>query len=289
MCHAARGVLPVVHEMLWRLLRTYLAPFPAQIAGIVAFQLLSTVATLLLPSINGDIIDNGVATGDTGYILRQRRGHAGRRRPPRSRARSSRSTSARGSRWRYGRDLRGAIFHHVGRLSAREVGKFGAPSLITRTTNDVQQVQMLVLMSATMLVTAPIMCVGGIVMALREDLGLSRLLAVCIPALAGSPRLHHRADGPAVPPHAAQDRRGQPRAARADHRHARRPRVRPRARRGGAVRRRQRRAHRARAPRRQAAGADVPDRDARVQRVAASRCCGSAAIASRPARSRSAR
>ena len=86
----------------------------------------------------------------------------------------------------YGRDLRAGIFHHVGRLSAREVGKVGAPSLITRTTNDVQQVQMLVLMSATMLVMAPIMCIGGIVMSLREDLALSKLLLVCIPALAGS-------------------------------------------------------------------------------------------------------
>src|SRR5262249_24935694 len=84
------------------------------------------------------------------------------------------------------RDLRGAIFEHVGQLSTREVGKVGAPSLITRTTNDVQQVQMLVLMSMTMLVMAPIMCVGGIVMALREDLSLSKLLLVCIPVLAGS-------------------------------------------------------------------------------------------------------
>jgi ATP-binding cassette subfamily B protein len=86
----------------------------------------------------------------------------------------------------YGRDLRAGIFHHVGRLSSREVGTVGAPSLITRTTNDVQQVQMLVLMSATMLVMAPIMCIGGIVMALREDLALSKLLLVCIPVLAAS-------------------------------------------------------------------------------------------------------
>ncbi|HEY5945275.1 MAG TPA: ABC transporter ATP-binding protein, partial [Kofleriaceae bacterium] len=86
----------------------------------------------------------------------------------------------------YGRDVRGALFQHVGRLSAREIGVVGAPSLITRTTNDVQQVQLLVLMSVTMLVMAPIMCIGGIVMALREDLALSKLLLVCIPALAAS-------------------------------------------------------------------------------------------------------
>ena len=78
----------------------------------------------------------------------------------------------------FGRDVRAAIFHRVGEFSAREVGQFGAPSLITRTTNDVQQVQMLVLMTCTMLVAAPIMCVGGIIMALREDVGLSWLLLV---------------------------------------------------------------------------------------------------------------
>src|SRR5262249_34687947 len=86
----------------------------------------------------------------------------------------------------YGRDLRAGIFEHVGKLSAREVGKIGAPSLITRNTNDVQQVQILVMMSFMMLLQAPIMCIGGIVMALREDLALSRLLLICIPVLAGS-------------------------------------------------------------------------------------------------------
>src|SRR5678816_3892395 len=86
----------------------------------------------------------------------------------------------------YGRDLRGAIFHRVGEFSAHEVGTFGAPSLITRTTNDVQQVQMLVLMGCTMLISAPIMCIGGLVMALREDLTLSRLLLVSVPVLVGS-------------------------------------------------------------------------------------------------------
>jgi ATP-binding cassette subfamily B protein len=83
----------------------------------------------------------------------------------------------------FGRDVRSAIFHRVGTFSAREVGKFGAPSLITRNTNDVQQVQMLVLMTATLMVSAPIMCVGGIIMALRQDVGLSWLMAVSIPVL----------------------------------------------------------------------------------------------------------
>jgi len=83
----------------------------------------------------------------------------------------------------FGRDVRDAIFHRVGGFSAREVNRFGAPSLITRTTNDVQQVQMLVLLTCTMLVSAPIMCVGGVAMALREDVGLSWLMAVCVPVL----------------------------------------------------------------------------------------------------------
>ncbi len=139
-CHAARGVLPVLPEMLWRLLRTYLAPFPAQIAGIVAFQLLSTVATLLLPRIYGDIIDRGVATGDTGTILRNGAVMLGATAAQVACALVAVYFGAKVA-MAYGRDLRGAVFHHVGRLSAREVGKFGAPSLITRTTNDVQQIR----------------------------------------------------------------------------------------------------------------------------------------------------
>jgi ATP-binding cassette subfamily B protein len=171
--------------MLWRLLKTYLRPYLGSIAVIVVLQLFGNIASLYLPSINGDIIDRGVATGDATYILvhgAMMLGIAG------FQIVCSIIAVYFGARiaMAYGRDLRAAIFHHVGLLSAREVGKVGAPSLITRTTNDVQQVQMLVLMSATMMVMAPIMCVGGIVMALREDLDLSRLLLVCIPALAGS-------------------------------------------------------------------------------------------------------
>jgi ATP-binding cassette subfamily B multidrug efflux pump len=171
--------------MLWRVLKTYLRPYMRAILAVVVLQLFGNIASLYLPSINGDIIDRGVSTGDTGYIL----GHgavmlaiAG------FQVICSITAVYFGARLAmgYGRDLRGAIVHHVGELSAQEVGKIGAPSLITRTTNDVQQIQMLVLMSATMMVMAPIMCVGGIVMALREDLQLSRLLLVCIPVLVGS-------------------------------------------------------------------------------------------------------
>jgi ATP-binding cassette subfamily B protein len=163
----------------------YLAPYRAQLLAVVVLQLGSTIASLYLPSINGDIIDEGVARGDTNYVLV--RGSimlaiaAGQ-------VACSFAAVYIGARvaTAYGRDLRAGIFHHVGQLSAREVGKIGAPSLITRNTNDVQQVQMLVLMSMTMLVMAPIMCIGGIVMAVRENLALSKLLLVCIPAMAGS-------------------------------------------------------------------------------------------------------
>jgi ATP-binding cassette subfamily B multidrug efflux pump len=171
--------------VLFRLLRTYLRPYGRRLAAVIALQLAGTIASLYLPRINGDIIDRGVATGDTSYVLEM--GGVMLAIAAFQIACSVAAVYA-GARvaMGYGRDLRGAIFHHVGRLSAREVGKVGAPSLITRTTNDVQQVQMLVLMGVTMFVMAPIMCVGGIVMALREDLALSRLLLVCIPVLAGS-------------------------------------------------------------------------------------------------------
>ena len=171
--------------MLLRLLRTYLRPYRTELAIIVVLQLAATIASLYLPSINGRIIDRGVATGDTTYILER-----GGMMLAIAAVQIACSIAAVwfGARvaMSYGRDLRAGIFEHVGRLSAREVGKVGAPSLITRTTNDVQQVQMLVLMSVTMLVMAPIMCIGGIVMALREDVTLSKLLLVCVPALAAS-------------------------------------------------------------------------------------------------------
>ncbi len=168
--------------MLIRLLREFLRPFARPLWLVVALQLVGTMASLYLPGLNADIIDRGIARGDTAYIV---------------------STGGWmlvvtlvqvvcsivavyfGSRTAmgFGRDVRAAVFHRVGRFSAREVNRFGAPSLITRCTNDVQQVQMLVLLSATMLVTAPIMCVGGVVMALREDVGLSWLMVVSVPVL----------------------------------------------------------------------------------------------------------
>jgi ATP-binding cassette, subfamily B, multidrug efflux pump len=168
--------------MLIKLLRTYLRPYSTALIAVVGLQLVATMASLYLPSLNADIIDKGVAKGDTSYIL-----NTGGWMLLVTVAQIACSVGAVyfGARaaMAFGRDVRSAIFHRVGTFSGREVAQFGAPSLITRNTNDVQQVQMLVLMTATLMVSAPITCVGGIIMALRQDVGLSWLMAVCIPVL----------------------------------------------------------------------------------------------------------
>src|SRR5664279_431519 len=173
----------ILDRMLVRVLRTYLQPYRPWLGAVVALQLVSTLAALYLPSLNADIIDNGVARGDTGYIMR-----IGAWMLAVSFVQIIASAIAVyfGARaaMSFGRDLRTALFHRVGRFSAREIAQFGAPSLITRNTNDVQQVQMLVVMACTLMIGAPIMCVGGIIMALREDLGMSWLLGVSVPVLA---------------------------------------------------------------------------------------------------------
>ncbi|NKY36128.1 ABC transporter ATP-binding protein [Nocardia speluncae] len=169
--------------MLIRLLRDFLAPYRKQLAGIVVLQLISVIAMLYLPSLNADLIDEGITKGDIGYIWT-----AGLRMLAVSGVQIVASAfsvllaaqAAMGA----GRDLRAALLHRVNTFSAREVGMFGAPSLITRNTNDVQQVQLLVVMASTVAVMAPIMCVGGIIMAVREDRGLSWLLLIAVPALA---------------------------------------------------------------------------------------------------------
>jgi ATP-binding cassette subfamily B protein len=148
----------------------------------VLLQFLQTCATLYLPTLNADIIDNGVVLGDTGYILSFGAVMIGI-----SLAQvvcnigavyyGARTAAA------LGRDVRAAVFDRVQSFSAREVGHFGAPSLITRTTNDVQQVQMLALMTFTLMVSAPIMCAGGIVLALGLDVPLSGVLVAVVPVL----------------------------------------------------------------------------------------------------------
>jgi ATP-binding cassette subfamily B protein len=168
--------------MLLRILREYLRPYKREITIIVILQLFATIASLYLPSLNADIIDNGVVTGDTGYIMR-----IGGWMLAVSLVYIICTVSAvfLGSRsaMAFGRDLRSAIFRRVATFSSREVGHFGAPSLITRNTNDVQQVQMLVMLGFTLMISAPIMMVGGVIMALREDVSLSWLVVVAVPVL----------------------------------------------------------------------------------------------------------
>ncbi|MDT4973151.1 MAG: ATP-binding cassette, subfamily multidrug efflux pump [Pseudonocardiales bacterium] len=165
------------------LLRRFLRPYKKLLLVVVVLQLVGTMASLYLPTLNADIIDNGIAKGDTGYIL-----STGGWMLAVSLLQIACSLVAVyfGARtaMSFGRDLRATIFRRVGEFSAREVAHFGAPSLITRNTNDVQQVQMLVVMTCTMMIAAPIMCIGGIIMALRQDIGLSWLLGISVPVLA---------------------------------------------------------------------------------------------------------
>jgi ATP-binding cassette subfamily B protein len=168
--------------LLIRLLKTYLRPYKTEITLIILLQFVQTLATLYLPTLNADIIDNGVVKGDTGYIMR-----IGGAMLAVTLVQIGCSIAAVyfGARtaMALGRDVRSGIFGRVQEFSAQEVGHFGAPSLITRTTNDVQQVQMVVLLTFTLMVSAPIMCVGGIILALRQDVPLSSSLLVIVPVL----------------------------------------------------------------------------------------------------------
>lgn len=169
--------------MLIRLLRSHLKPYKRPIGLLVLLQLVQTTATLFLPTLNADIIDDGVVKGDTGYIMQLGGVMIGVTVVQVVCAVGAVFYGAR-TAMAVGRDIRASVFDRVQSFSAREVGQFGAPSLITRTTNDVQQVQMLVLMTFTLMVSAPIMCVGGIVLALGQDVPLSGLLLAVVPLLA---------------------------------------------------------------------------------------------------------
>lgn len=170
--------------VLIKLLRAHLGPYSRPITLLVLLQLVSTIAALYLPALNADIIDNGVVKGDTGHILALGGVMIG---VTVVQALCSVAAVFFGARtaMAIGRDIRAAVFDRVQSFSARELNSFGAPSLITRTTNDVQQVQMLVLMGFTLMVAAPIMCFGGILMALNQDVPLSALLLVVVPVLGG--------------------------------------------------------------------------------------------------------
>ncbi|MFZ9398452.1 MAG: ABC transporter ATP-binding protein [Ilumatobacteraceae bacterium] len=168
--------------MLKRLLSEALRPFRRVLAVVVLFQAIQSVAGLLLPTLNADIIDKGVARGDTGYI-----GRLGMVMLGVSLVQVFFSVLA--VRWgakvamAFGRDVRASLFHQVNSFSARELNHFGSPSLITRITNDVQQVQMLVLMTCTMLLAAPFTAVAGVALAIHEDAGLSWIIVVAIPVV----------------------------------------------------------------------------------------------------------
>ncbi|KRV50295.1 multidrug ABC transporter ATP-binding protein [Wenjunlia vitaminophila] len=181
--------------MLIRLLRAHLRPYSTPITVVVVLQLVQTLAALYLPTLNADIIDHGVVKGDTDYILRTggimlavtvlqiictiAAVYLGAR-----------------TAMALGRDVRAAIFDRVQSFSVREVGQFGAPSLITRTTNDVQQIQVLVVMGLTLMMAAPIMGVGSILMALNQDVPLSLLFVAILPVLIGAIALIIRRMGP---------------------------------------------------------------------------------------------
>ena len=165
-----------------RLLRTYLRPYRGQVVIVLALLLVQALTNLYLPTLNADIINNGVTKGDTGYIVNVGLLMLG-------------VTAILGVAsvvtvyfaakvaMGFGRDVRAAVFRKVGGFSQVEMNHFGTPSLITRNTNDVQQVQMVVFMALTIMILAPITGIGGIIMALREDVPLSGLLVVILPLM----------------------------------------------------------------------------------------------------------
>ncbi|MET4134750.1 ABC transporter ATP-binding protein [Pseudarthrobacter sp. PvP090] len=171
--------------MLWKLLVEYLTPQRWLLLAVVVFQLAQSIASLYLPTLNADIIDQGVAKGDTEYILRTGAVMLLVTLLQIACAIAAVYFGAKAA-MALGRDVRGAIFSKVAAFSEQEVTRFGAPSLITRSTNDVQQVQQLVLVSATLMVAAPMLSVGGVIMAIRQDVQLSWLIAVSVPVLLGA-------------------------------------------------------------------------------------------------------
>ena len=168
--------------MLRDLLKTYLGRYWSLLSWVLVFQTVQTLAALFLPTLNADIINRGVALGDTGYIWRVGAVMLGITCVQVVFAVAAVYFGSRASMG-FGRDVRAGLFHQVNDFSAQEMTHFGAPSLITRITNDVAQVQMLVLTTCTMLVAAPITAIGGFILALNQDVGLSWILVVAIPLL----------------------------------------------------------------------------------------------------------
>ncbi|MCE4027707.1 ABC transporter ATP-binding protein/permease [Microbacterium sp. Au-Mic1] len=168
--------------MLGKILFRYLKRYKWLLLGVLVFQFGSAFASLYLPRLNADIIDKGVANADTAYIW----SHGGLMLAVslgQIIASVIATFFAARAAMSLGRDIRADVFARVSGFSEREVSQFGAGSLITRNTNDVQQVQMLAMMGSTMFITAPLLAIGGIIMALQTNLGLSWLIAVSVPAL----------------------------------------------------------------------------------------------------------
>ena len=168
--------------MLTQILKRYLRPYKRQVYLIILMLLIQAIASLYLPNLNADLINNGVAKGNVGYIW-----HIGEIMLASSALVMGASVllaflAARVA-MAFGRDLRSAVFVAVEGFSARELSKFGAPSLITRNTNDVQQVQLVLFMGFTMMIGAPITGIGAIIMALRSNLKLSSLLLIVLPIM----------------------------------------------------------------------------------------------------------
>jgi ATP-binding cassette subfamily B multidrug efflux pump len=165
-------------------LRKYLMPYRRTIAFLVLLQVVQTLAILLLPTLNALIIDNGIIKGDVGYIVRIGSVMAGVALVQVSVAIAAERLGSRVSA-ALGRDMRSAVFRRVLGFSAREVGQFGTPSLITRTVNDVKQAQTLALMTFDIAVSTLILCVGGLTLALILDLELGLLLVAVLVVVAG--------------------------------------------------------------------------------------------------------
>jgi len=168
--------------MLGKLLFRYLKPYRRQLAGVLVFQFIAAIASLYLPTLNAEIIDKGVATGDTAFIWSTGMMMLGISLGQIVASIIATYFAARAA-MQAGRDIRNDVFERVSAFSEREVSEFGAGSLITRNTNDVTQVQMLAMVGATMLVSAPLLAIGGIIMALRQDIGLSWIIAIAVPLL----------------------------------------------------------------------------------------------------------
>ncbi len=168
--------------MLRRLLLSHLRPHRRWLIGVLVLQAVQAAASLLLPTLNADIIDKGILRGDTGHIWSIGGVMLGLTAVQVAFTIGAVYCGAHAA-MAFGRDVRGDLFHRVTAFSAKEVNLFGSPSLITRITNDVQQVQMLVVMGCTMLVVAPMTVLGGVVLAMRQDPGLAWLLAVTLPLL----------------------------------------------------------------------------------------------------------